>query len=312
MADISTSLAGIPLKSCIFNAAGPHDETLEELETIAKSACPAIMMKSCTLEPREGNEEPRYKEFEGGSINSMGLPNEGYLKYAEYAKVLKEKYGKPIIASIAGLSEEDNYTIAKHFDGIAEIDIIELNASCPNKIGKPIVAYDPEAVEQLLTGLEKILSKPFGIKLPAYYDFAQYKEITGILNEHKKLRYVCSINSVANGLVIDPEKEQTLIRPKGGFGGIGGKIVKPVALANVRKMRELLREDIGIVGVGGIMNGKDVFEFILAGANAVQLATVFMQEGAPCFERVGKELTDYMDKKGYNSLEDFKGKLKVV
>jgi len=312
MADIGASVGGIRLDSCVFNASGPKDETLERLEIIAQSASSAITMKSCTLEKRVGNPEPRYQNFDGGSINSMGLPNEGYLEYGKYAKILKEKYGKPIVGSIAGLTEEDNYTIAKYFEGIPEIDIIEFNPSCPNKIGKPIVGYDPEAVDRLLTGLEEIISKPFGIKLPAYYDFNRYQAIADVLNSHKKLNYISTINSVANGLVIDAEKEETLIRPKEGFGGIGGPIIKPMALANVRKLRELLRKEIQVVGVGGIMSGKDVFEFILAGADTVQVGTIFMQEGPGCFERINKELSDFMDKKGYQNLDAFKNKLKVA
>src|SRR3989338_4516637 len=101
--DISTKIAGIRLETCIYNTAGPADVTLEELEIIAKSKSSAITMKSCTLDTREGNPEPRYADLEFGSINSMGLPNLGYRAYIKFSKILKEKYKKPVIASISGL-----------------------------------------------------------------------------------------------------------------------------------------------------------------------------------------------------------------
>ena len=90
-------------KFAVFNASGPNCTTLEELEKIAESASDYIMMKSCTLEPREGNPSPRYQSFSGGSINSMGLPNLGYEKYIEFSHILREKYHKPIIASSVGM-----------------------------------------------------------------------------------------------------------------------------------------------------------------------------------------------------------------
>ena len=87
--NLSTNLANITLNSPVFNASGPLCTTLEELENLGKSDSAAIMSKSCTLEPREGNQKPRYYDFELGSINSMGLPNLGYKKYLELFPKLK-------------------------------------------------------------------------------------------------------------------------------------------------------------------------------------------------------------------------------
>ena len=91
MADISTEIAGVKFETCVFNTAGPADVTLKELEVIGKSKSSAITMKSCTLELRKGNPEPRYADLEFGSINSMGLPNLGYKAYIKFSKILKEK-----------------------------------------------------------------------------------------------------------------------------------------------------------------------------------------------------------------------------
>src|SRR3989344_702022 len=113
--DISTVIAGVKLETCVFNASGPGDVTLPELEIIARSKSSAIMMKSCTLDPRQGNPEPRYADLEFGSINSMGLPNLGYKAYVKFSKEL-QKYKKPIIASVSGMTLGDNVTIFKAFN----------------------------------------------------------------------------------------------------------------------------------------------------------------------------------------------------
>ena len=104
MADISTKIAGVKLETCVFNASGPADVTLRELEKIAKSKSSAVTMKSCTLLPREGNPEPRYADLEHGSINSMGLPNLGYKAYVEFSQRLKKGFKKPVVASISGMT----------------------------------------------------------------------------------------------------------------------------------------------------------------------------------------------------------------
>ncbi len=309
--DISSRLGGVRLESCIYNAAGANDETLEKLKLIAGSRSGAVLMKSCTLEPREGNPLPRYMDVGFSSINSMGLPNLGYKEYARFAVELKKKWKKPVIASVSGMKGEDNFTIVEHFNMVPQIDVIEFNPGSPNTIGKPIAGYDFEYVDKMLGGIKKICKKPLGIKLPPYFDFVHFEQVAKILNRHKP-DFVATINSIGNGLIIDYKREETLIRPKGGFGGIGGDFIKPTALANARKLFELLDKRIAIVGVGGVRTGVDVFEYVLCGAQSVQVGTAFMQEGEKCFERIEKELIGVMKKKGYNSLEEFRGKLKIA
>ena len=310
MADISTEIAGVKFETCVFNAAGPADVTLKELEVIGKSKSSAITMKSCTLEPRKGNPEPRYADLEFGSINSMGLPNLGYKAYVKFSKIVKEKYTKPVVASISGMTLEDNIVIFKAFND-SPVDLIEFNPGSPNTIGKPIVGYDFQEMDRLLETVSKICKKPWGVKLPAYFDFVHYDQIAKVIKKYP-VKFLTSVNSVGNGLVIDPNKEKTVIKPKGGFGGIGGRYIKYTALANVRKFYELLGKKIQIIGVGGVYTGVDAFEFILAGASAVQIGTAFLQKGPGIFEQVQKELLDFMDKKGYKNIEDVCGNLKTL
>lgn len=308
--DISTKIAGVKLDSCIYNASGPADVTLDELETIAKSNSSAITMKSCTLEARQGNPEPRYADLEFGSINSMGLPNLGYKAYIKFSKILKKKYGKPIIASISGLTFEDNVVIFKAFNN-SEVDIIEFNPGSPNTIGKPITGYDVEEMDRLLDMVAKICKKPWGIKLPPYFDLVHFEQIAQVIKKYP-IKFVTCINSIGNGLVINPYTEQPLIKPKGGLGGIGGRYIKYTTLANVRKFYEIFEDEIQVIGVGGIYSGIDAFELILAGASAVQIGTAYLQKGPSIFEKVRKELKEFMASKGYKKLYDFRGELKSL
>ena len=307
MTDISTEIAGVKFGTCVFNTAGPADVTLKELEIIGKSKSSAITMKSCTLEQRKGNPEPRYADLEFGSINSMGLPNLGYKAYIKFSKILKEKYKKPVVASISGMTLEDNIVIFKAFND-SSVDLIEFNPGSPNTIGKPIVGYDFQEMDRLLDAVSRICRKPWGVKLPAYFDLVHYDQIAKVINKYP-VKFVTCINSVGNGLVIDPYKEKTVIKPKGGFGGIGGRYIKYTALANVRRFYELLGSKIQIIGVGGVYFGIDAFEFILAGASAVQIGTAFLQKGPGIFGYVQEELKSFIAKKGYKNLSDFQGKL---
>ena len=135
MTDLSTTIAGVKFPSCFMNAAGALCVTRDELIALGKSRAGAIVTKSMTVASRDGNPEPRYVAFSGGSINSMGLPNLGYQAYAEIIPDLK-RFGKPVIASVAGLCEDDFPTIASTINA-ANPDLIEINLSCPNIPGKP-------------------------------------------------------------------------------------------------------------------------------------------------------------------------------
>ena len=308
--DLSVNFSGLKLNTPFFNASGPLCTTLAELQSLGDSRAGAILSKSCTLEYREGNQSPRYVDFEGGSINSMGLPNLGYKAYESFFEQLIS-FNKPIFCSVSGLSISDNQIILESLANHSHLDAVELNLSCPNVIGKPQIAYDPETAEKMLLMAREMFPGILGVKLPPYFDFSHFETMAKILSQ-SGIQFITCINSPGNGLVIDPSSETTLINPKGGFGGIGGKGIKPFGLSNVRKFRELLPDSIQIIGVGGIFSGMDVFEYILCGADAVQIGTAFMQQGPEIYNRIETELVDIMQKKSYSKLNDFRNCLKVA
>lgn len=306
---ISTSIANVNLDGYVINASGPKCTTEDELSVLGQSQSAAIMTKSCTVLSRDGNPEPRYQALEQGSIQSMGLPNLGFEAYLDILPRLK-KYNKPIIASISGLSVEDNVRMVSAFQA-SDADLLEVNFSCPNIPGKPQLGYDFEQTDKALKAITQLGDKPLGIKLPAYFDFSHFKTVAEILSSYP-VSFISSINSIGNTLVIDPETEQPVIKPNNGFGGLCGHYVKPIGLANVKAFRDLLPSHINIMGVGGVYTGTDAFEYLLAGADAVQVATCYQEEGASCFERISNELSKILADKGYSSISEAKGKLKLL
>ena len=307
--DLSTTIAGVRFPRCLMNASGALCVTREELEALGRSRAGAIVTKSMTLEARRGNPEPRYYSFPSGSINSMGLPNLGYHAYAELIPELR-KFGKPVVASVAGFTARDFVQIAKVINN-SRPDLMEINLSCPNIPGEPQIGYDAEASERLLSEVQTVVSVPIGVKLPPYFDPAHQEKMAKVL-ERVGVRFLSLINSIGNGLVVDPDRESAVIKPKGGFGGLGGPLIKPVALANVRAFWRLFDGRLPIIGTGGIVTGADVFEHLLCGASAVQIGTTLVEEGLGVFDRLEGELASVLEKKGYASPEACRGKLKEL
>lgn len=307
MTQLATSIANISFDSLIFNASGPRCTDWDELQGLAQSASGAVMMKSCTKEAREGNPEPRYARLDMGAIQAMGLPNLGYQQYVQFSHDLKS-YGKPVIASLAGLCLDDNQVMLEAFQQSAA-DLIELNLSCPNIPGKPQTGYDFEATHRTLRHLMQLTDIPMGVKLPPYFDMAHFDDMAAILLD-AKVAFVSCINSLGNTLVIDWDKEMAILKAKEGFGGLSGACIKPVGLANVRAFYQRFDGKIPVIGVGGIRTGYDIVEYLLAGASAVQIGTTYEIEGTDCFQRLTSELTEVLNAKGYAQATQLIGQLK--
>jgi dihydroorotate dehydrogenase (fumarate) len=304
---LQTSLAGFTLGSCLMNASGVHCTTEDQLLELLQADTAAVVTKSCTIEFREGNPLPRYASIPYGSINSMGLPNQGIRYYLGFIEKHQKESTKPLILSVAGLSRKENMELLRMANESESLRLIEFNLSCPNVPGKPQTGYDFDETRSLLEEAFSFCQKPMGVKLPPYFDMAHFEGMAGILRQFP-LAYVCCVNSLGNGLWLDVDTETVSIKPKGGFGGVGGLYIKSTALANVR-MFSLLLPGTDVAGCGGVQTGRDAFEHILCGASVVQVGTCLWEESVACFNRIAGELKDIMEQKGYRSIHDFKGKL---
>ena len=190
----------------IYNAAGCHCTTLQDLEDLLFSQAGAIMTKSCTLEARDGNPKPKYWNNEEISVNSNGLENLGYLDYLQYFKENRDvDTDKPFILSVAGLSLEDNITIIQEAFN-AGVYAVELNLSCPNLGGVPV----SQDIEQLDYYLKSIVSStnyenvdiPLGLKLPIYTNKNDITKVAEIVEKYDMAFITCS-NSMPNCIVYD-------------------------------------------------------------------------------------------------------------
>ena len=313
---ISTQLGAHQLTGYAYNASGINNQILSQLKKIADSGSGAITLKSATMEQREGNPNPKYivksDLIPGCTLNSMGLPNEGIVKTLEFVKELKEYSNKPIIVSLSGLSLDENLQMLKMVQSQNLADLIELNLSCPNIPNKPMVGYDPQQVNNTLKQVRDIGGNiKLGVKLPPYTDLPIFDQISELLLQYE-VSYITCCNTLGNCLVINPDTETTLIKPKNGLGGLAGNYIKPLALGNVWNFYQRLQGKVQIVGVGGVRTGTDAFEFLLAGADAVQIGTTWAQEGIGAFERINNEFEQIMASKGYAQISSALGQLKTI
>lgn len=317
---LATTVAGIPLSTCIYNASGPRTGSSAALSKIAASSAGAVLTKSATLASQTGNPLPRiwHSPDDKASMNSEGLPNSGIDYYISDSTIEETLAGcqgpkKPYMVSISGKTLEDNLQMLDRIDQVKDkIACVELNLACPNVIGKPIIAFD---FDQLRTILKTIAKKKYkfvlGVKLPPYLDSKHLAEAASIINGHSGMvKYVVCINTIGNALAVDEISEAPFISSNNGLAGLSGPAVKYTALANVRQMRQQLDSSIDVVGVGGIESGTDVFLFLLCGATAVQVGTCHWKEGPKCFDRICDELRAVLKEKGYSSVTDVIGKLK--
>ena len=310
MVSTKTVLGGFEFDNCLMNAAGVWCMTKEELEGVKDSAAGTFVTKTATLDYRAGNPEPRYQNVPLGSINSMGLPNQGLDYYLDYLLELQAREPeRTFVLSLVGMSPDETHAILKKVEASDFWGLTELNLSCPNVPGKPQIAYDFEMTEKILSEVFQYFTKPLGIKLPPYFDIVHFDQAAAIFNQFP-LAFVNCVNSIGNGLYI--EDETVIIKPKNGFGGIGGEYIKPTALANVHAFYQRLKPEIQIVGTGGVLTGRDAFEHILCGASMVQLGTTLQKEGLGAFQRITDELKAIMEEKGYECLDDFRGKLQYI
>jgi dihydroorotate dehydrogenase (fumarate) len=327
MEDLSTTLAGVHLTSCLYNASGPRSGTATALHKVATSASTgAVLTKSATCLPQNGNPQPRTHHTADGnaSFNSEGLPNNGidyYLSEETMAEVLgptttTTTTTKPYIVSLSGKSLQDNIAMIERIAKVSQdtsrpykIAAIELNLACPNVIGHSIIAYDVPQMKDILRQVQKTLRKyphlpPLGVKLAPYLDFCQLAQVAALLNDYKgdTVKYVVAINTVGNALCIDTLARQPQIASNDGYAGLSGPAVHYTALANVRKLSQLLDPSIAVVGVGGVATGAQAAAMLLAGATAVQIGTCHWKEGPNCFDRIADELRDYLRSQGLTSV----------
>ncbi len=276
MADLSIQIGNIQFNNPVFVASGTFGYGTENKELVDVSKLGAIVTKSITLNPREGNPPPRLVETPSGMINSIGLANIGVEKYISDMLPIYEGIGTPIIMNIAGSSMDEYISVLEKIESVSSAIVgYEINISCPNvKEGGMQFGVDCAMTESLTSALRKCTEKLLIMKLsPNVTDISSI----AVSAENGGADAVSAINTVV-GMSIDHKTAKSNIYTT--FGGLSGPAIKPIGLACVHKVFHSV--NIPIIGIGGIVNSSDVVEYILAGAKAVQVGTANFRDPGIC------------------------------
>ena len=298
--DLSVSLCGIRLANPVIPASGTFGFGLELADSFDLNLLGGISLKGTTREARFGNPTPRIAECTAGMINSVGLQNPGIdALVSDKAPALRRIYRGAIIANISGFSvEEYAYNCAKA-DACPDIDILEVNVSCPNvHAGGMAFGTDPDSAAAVTGAVKAVTHKPVFIKLsPNVTDIVAIARAC----EDAGANGITLINTLL-GMRIDIKRRQPVIANK--MGGFSGPAVFPLALRMVYQVAHACR--IPVMGCGGVRRAEDVVEMMMAGATAVQVGAENLRNPLACPEIV-KALPALMDSLGINSLQEIIG-----
>jgi len=274
------------------------DEDAGSMQRIFKSGAGAIVTKSISLKSRDGYPNPAVIELEHGILNAMGLPNPGIDAFSE--EILKLKSSKiPVIGSIFGANIDEFVKLAKKMQSYG-VDAVELNLSCPHAKGYGLeLGSDPSLVKNITKDVKKNTNIPVFVKispnLPSISKIAKAAESAGA-------DAIVTINTV-KAMKIDLELQMPVLSNK--IGGYSGKAVKPIG---IRCVYEIAKDvDIPVIGVGGITTGEDAIEYFMAGASAVQIGSAIYYRGLDVFEKICKEIKDWMKEHNYKNISELIG-----
>lgn len=272
--DMKVDLNGLLLKNPVTVASGTFGFGKEYSEWFDLNLLGAISVKGLTLEPRQGNDSPRIAETPMGMLNSVGLQNPGVEVFISEALPWLRQFDTKIIANINGNTIPEYCAIAGRLNE-TDVDSLELNISCPNvKAGGMAFGTDPLMVEDVVRNVRKCTNKHLIVKLsPNVKDIRE----TARAAEAGGADCLSLINTLT-GMVIDTETRRPVLAR--GIGGMSGPAVKPIAVRMVYEVTGAVK--IPVLGMGGVSNGKDAVEMMLAGATAIALGTVlFSNPTAP-------------------------------
>jgi len=301
---MEAQIGGMTMSSPVILASGTCNFGRELSEYINFSDVGGICSKGLTLAPRTGNDGCRVAETPSGMLNSVGLQNPGVEYFIENDLAFMASLGTRVIVNVAGHSTDDYLKMASFLNEHAEkIDALELNLSCPNvKEGCMIIGSSPKEIRELVRKVRDITDLPLWVKLtPNVTSIAD----TALAAQEGGADAVVVINTLL-GMAIDLDTRRPILR--NNTGGLSGPAIKPVALRMVSECRRVL--DIPIVGCGGAADYKDVLEFMIAGASAVEIGTALMIHPTLPYKII-EDLQKYMQEKNISKLSDIVGTLQL-
>lgn len=298
--DISTNLGEWELDNPVIPASGTFGFGQEFKELYDLDVLGSISFKGTTREPRLGNPLPRIAETPMGMINSVGLQNPGVKAVIEHElPELFRSFHKPVIANVSGFSLEEYVDLARAFDRVPQVGIIEVNVSCPN-VHNGGMAYGvcPESAAEVTAAVKGATDKPVYVKLsPNVTDIVEIAKAC----EDAGADGLSLINTLM-GMRIDVKTGRPVIANK--MGGFSGPAIFPIALRMVYQVTEACR--IPVIGMGGVSTAEDVIEMMMAGASAVQVGAANLVNPWACRDII-EELPATCKKLGISSLKEIIG-----
>ena len=305
MADLKVDFGKFQLKNPVMTASGTFGYGLEYSQFYDISRLGAIVVKGIRSVPSDGNPTPRVAEVTGGMLNAIGLQGPGVEKFLNDEHYLPgvKKTGATVIVNIWGKTAEEYAEVAARLEAEAQADItaLEINISCPNvKAGGAAFGTDPKLAEQVISAVRSATTLPLITKLsPNVTSIAEFARIAEACGSDA----VSLINTIS-AMSIDIETRRTKLANR--TGGLSGPAVKPVAVRMVNEVYRAVK--LPIIGMGGICNGADAVEFMIAGATAVAVGTAnFVDPFTPL--QVIDFINEYCDRHGIKSVAELTGSL---
>ncbi|MGN0597549.1 MAG: dihydroorotate dehydrogenase [Ruminiclostridium sp.] len=298
--DLSVTVAGVKFPNPVIAASGTYGFGFDYTDLYPLKRLGGISCKGTTINPKDGNVPPRIAETPSGILNSVGLQNPGVDKFiSDYLPIIK-KEGNVIIANVAGATLDDYVQTCSKLDS-TDVDMIELNISCPNvKQGGATWGVTCEGAASVTKAVRAATKKPIMVKLTP--------NVTNIVDIAKAVESegadcVSLINTLL-GMRIDTRTRRPILH--NNVGGLSGPAVFPVAVRMVWQVANAV--NIDVVGMGGISTANDAIEMMLAGAKAIQIGTaIFNDPYAPI--KVIDGIEEYMTVNNIDSLSEITGKV---
>lgn len=299
---LKVSLFGVEFESPVWTASGTFGFGVEYLHIVDLNKVGAVCVKGLSLKPKEGNPPPRVWETPCGMLNAIGLQNPGVDYFLERILPALEPFRCKVVVNIYGSAVEEYVELARRFRGVEGVDVLEVNASCPNvKEGGMAFGVSELAVARLTEAVKSASDKPVVVKLtPNVTDIARIAKAV----ESAGADGVCAVNTFL-GMALDIYKRKSRLGTL--FGGLSGPAIKPIALRMVYQVARAV--SIPVVGVGGISTWQDAVEFFLAGASAVQVGTANFYN-PKAVEEITTGLKAYLEEMGYSHISQLVGNLK--
>jgi len=301
--NLSIKLGTLALKNPVMVASGTFGYAQEFKDFIDLKKLGAVVTKTITVKPRQGNISPRTCETPAGMLNSIGLENPGIGKFIQDKLPFLSKLGIPVIVSIAAEENPEEFvSLAQQLDLLPEVSAIELNISCPNLAKNKLISQDAGETLELTNAVRKVTSKCLIVKLSP--NVASIQEIA-LAAQSAGADALALINTFS-GMSIDVHKRT----PKLGswVGGLSGPAIRPVAVRMVWEVFNKIK--IPIVGMGGIMDTESALEFFIAGATAISVGTANFINPKASLEIISG-LQRYMSDNHMQNLSQLTGRLKA-